>query len=152
MPAQPCSCSPLDSRAHRAFGRVQEAEYKALVKAQEAAIAVLTDGAPMGGAQTAAIEALKVRFMLHADIRALPFNSVLNIVKNDVSSAALAAHTPDLGKSMPSCMAEGDIMKQPEQNKSESLSACNELTSMPGSGGRAAGDGGKTVRQCGLGA
>ncbi len=39
---------------------VQEAEYKALVKAQEAAIAALTEGAPMGGAQTAAIAALKV--------------------------------------------------------------------------------------------
>ena len=39
---------------------MQEAEYKALVKAQEAAIAALTEGAPMGAAQTAAIDALKV--------------------------------------------------------------------------------------------
>ena len=45
---------------------MQEAEYKALLKAQEAAIAALTDGAPMGGAQTAAIEALKVCLSLHA--------------------------------------------------------------------------------------
>ncbi len=41
--------------------RAQEVEYKVLLKAQEAAIAALRDGEPMGGAQTAAIEALKVR-------------------------------------------------------------------------------------------
>ncbi len=38
----------------------QEAQYKALLGAQEAAIAALTVGAPMGGAHTAALEALKV--------------------------------------------------------------------------------------------
>ena len=50
---------------------VQEAEYKALVKAQEAAIAALTEGAPMGGAQTAAIDALKVGSMLYEMFLAL---------------------------------------------------------------------------------
>ena len=44
----------------------QEAEYKALLKAQEAAIAALKEGEPMGGAQTAAIEALKVSFYIAA--------------------------------------------------------------------------------------
>ena len=45
----------------KSYKCAQEAEYKALVKAQEAAIAALVEGAPMGGSQTAAVEALKVR-------------------------------------------------------------------------------------------
>ncbi len=56
---------------------VQEAEYKALVKAQEAAIAALTEGAPMGAAQTAAIEALKVVSVLSVETLSLRFSPLL---------------------------------------------------------------------------
>ena len=48
----------------------QEAEYKALVRAQEAAIAALREGEPMGGAQTAAIDALKVGSSIDASLPA----------------------------------------------------------------------------------
>jgi nucleosome binding factor SPN SPT16 subunit len=39
----------------------QEAQYKALLAAQEAAIAALVVGAPMGAAHTAALKALQVQ-------------------------------------------------------------------------------------------